>query len=397
MFEQVLAQMEQSPATPHADAISSVAVIGTGPVGQAIACAGLVAGCQVTLHSSFGRDTRKLTDSGSIEVSGGSLAGTYGVGVDSARNREGMIRVIPELDLAVADADVVVLATPASAHATYAALLGPVLRSGQVLMLAPGGSMGALEVARGLRRQRSGDDVTVVELCSAPYLASSRHPGQLSIEAEPQRVLGAALSNRVTESVVGAVRRIFPALEPAGGVLHTSFANMAGLLVATPALMSASAPGAATLRERLPAGLVDSLIGEVDAERRRTAFAFGVRQLASFSQWLEVAFGATEKDTVNALDQVTAFSRIPAPTVGESGVRDAVATCLVPIASAGAVASVPTPATSSLIALASALDGFDHARHGRTMAALGLESMRPDEIRRALDGADKGLAQEVLA
>ncbi|MEU0266774.1 NAD/NADP octopine/nopaline dehydrogenase family protein [Nocardioides sp. NPDC006303] len=397
MFEQMLAQLEQSPMTPHADTVSSVAVIGAGPVGQSIACAALAGGTEVTLHSAFGEETRKLTDAGAIEVDGGSLAGSYAFVAGDARRRSQGIRVVPELDIAIRGADVVVLAVPASAHATYAALLAPVLRSGQMIVLAPGRSMGALEVARGLRRQRPSEDVTVVELCSAPYLVTSRHPGQLTIEAEHQRVLGAALSNAATQGAVSVLRTLFPAVEPAAGVLHTSFANMAGLLVAVPALLSASAPGPATVRERLPAALVESVISRVDAERRRTAFAFGVRELASFHQWLEVALGTTEKDTVTALDEVTAFSRLRAPVVGEAEVRDAVSTCLVPIASAAAIANVPTPATASLIALASAIDGFDHARHGRTMAALGLDRMRPDEIRRALDGADNALAQEVLA
>lgn len=396
MFEQVLAQMEQTPVTPHVDTVSSVAVIGAGAVGQSIACAALAAGCRVTLHSSFGEETRKLTDVGSIQVEHGTLAGSYILAGD-AKSREAAIQVVPELDLAIRDADAVVLAVPASAHATYAALLAPVLRTGQMLILVPGGSMGALEVSRGLRRQRPSDDVTVIELCSAPYMVSSRRPGHLAVEAEHKRVLAAALPNAATQSAVSALRKIFPALQPASGVLHTSFANMAGLLVAVPALLSASAPGTATIRERLPVLLVDTLIAKVDAERRRTAFAYGVRELASFHQWLEISFGTTEKDTVNALDEVSAFSAIPAPAAGDDAVRDAVATFLVPLASAGLVAGVPTPATSSLVALASTLHGFDHARYGRTMASLGLDRLRPDEIRRALDNADNTLAQEVLA
>lgn len=397
MFEQMLVQLEQSPVTPHAATVSSVAVIGAGPVGRSIACAALAGGAGVTLHSTFGEELRQLTDVGAIEVDGAPLAGSYDVVTGDARSREPAIRVVPELDLAIRGADAVVLAVPASSHATFAALLAPVLRAGQMLVLAPGRSMGALEVTRGLRRQRNGDDVTVVELCSAPYLVTSRHAGQLTIEAEHRRVLAAALPNRSTHGAVTALRGVFPALQPAGGVLHTSFANMAGLLVAVPALLSAASPGAASVRERLPAALVETVIARVDAERRRTAFAFGVRELAGFRQWVEVAFGATEKDTVNALDEVTALSRLRAPVVGDGEVRDAVANCLVPIASAAAVADVPTPATSSLVGLASVIHGFDHARHGRTMAALGLDRMRPDEIRRALEGADKALAQEVLA
>jgi hypothetical protein len=111
---------------------------------------------------------------------------------------------------------------------------------------------------------------------------------------------------------------------------------------------------------------------------------------------LEIAFGAVERDTANALDEVGAFRRIDCPEAGDSAVRDAVSAGLVPIVSAGEAAGVPTPTTAALVALASALHGFDHTRHGRTFAGLGLNQMRPDEIRRALDGADTALVQEVL-
>lgn len=397
MFEQMLAKLEESHKATLPPTISSVAVIGADPVGQSLACAALKAGCDVVLYSSFGQETRGLTDANDIVVEGGDLTGTFGVVAGDESSRNPSIRVIPEIDLAVRDAGAIFLAVPAYTHASYAALLAPVLRPHQIVVLAPGGSLGAVEVARVLRSQRSRDDVTVVELCSAPYLVSRPQPGKLVVEETHRLVLAAALTNVATQGVTEVLRHILPMLRPASGVLHTTFSNMAGLLVAAPALLSASSPGNASLRERLPADLVDTLLARLDQERRRTAFAFGIRELPTFAEWLEINFGTVEKDAVKALDEVSAYGRIPCPSVGDPAVRDAVATGLVPLVSAGEAAGVATPTTSALVALASALHGFDHLRHGRTMASLGLDRMRPDEVRRALDGTDSAFAQEVLA
>lgn len=398
MFEQVLAQLEESPAATPTPTLSSVAVIGADAAGQAMVCAAVSAGCEATLYSSFGHESRRLVDASDIAVQGGRFAGTYPVAAsEDGGARERTVRVTTELDRAVKGAEAIVLALPANVHATYASLLAPILRAGQMVVLAPGCSFGALEFARVLRSRRSRDDIVVVELSDAPFLVTQSQPGRITVHAEPRVVLAASLTNAATQSASDALRKFLPTIRPAQGVLQTSFANMAGLVVAAPALLAASAPGTATLRERLTPALVDSILVRLDHERRRTAFALGVRDLPTFAEWLETRFGTVERDTVNALDEVSALSELQCPAPGDAEVRDAVATGLVPVASAGKLAGVPTPTTSGLVALASALHGFDHERHGRSMGALGLDRLRPDEIRRALDGADTTLAQEVLA
>jgi opine dehydrogenase len=396
MFEQVLAKFEQTPIATQTQEISSIAVIGADPVGQSIACAALATGHRVTLHSSFGGEIRKLVDAEELSVKGSRLAGTYRVAAGGADARTPVIRVVPELDMAIKDADVVVLAVPAFTHATYAALLAPILHRGQMVVLAPSRTLGAVEVGRVLR-QHARTDITIVEISSAPYDVSQPRPGELIVEAERRAVLAAALHSPSTPAAVSVLEGVFPMLRAASGVLETSFSNMDGTLIAAPALLSSAASGRATLRERLPADLVDTLLPQLDRERRRTAFAYGARNVMSLHEWLEATYGTVEKDLVNALDEIEAYGRIPCPTLADPCVRDAVAAGLVPIASAGEAAGVPTPATSALIALASALHGLDYVRHGRTMAALGLDRLRPDEIRRALDGADRALAQEVFA
>lgn len=397
MFEQMLAKYEEVPASRQDQLISSVAVIGVDPVGQLIACSALAEGCRVNLHTSFGSQSQKLLDAESISVEGGRYAGDYKVTTGTTSTRDPAIRVVPELDLAIRGADVVVLTVPASAHATYAALLAPVLEPGQLVLLVSAGSFGALEVARALRTPRSRVDVALVEMSTAPYIVTQSSPGQLAVEAELQVVMAAVLSYSAMPNVVNSLLGLFPMLRAADSVLETSFGNMAGLLTAAPALLASSTRDRATLRDRLPSELLATVMTQLDRERVHVAAAYGVRGLPTLADWLEKTFGTIDRDVANALDEVSAFGRILCPMPDDPAVLDSVATCLVPVASAGHVAGVPTPVTSALITLAAAIHGTDHARNGRTLASLGFDRMRPDEVRRALDGANFGIAQELFA
>ncbi len=395
MFERMVVGLEAQPAVSQAPAIESVAVVGAGPVGQIVACAALVAGCDVALHSPFGREARRLTDSEALAVGGAAMTGSYRLSQPGTPGQA--IRITPDLESAVREADAVVLAVPAFTHATYAGLLAPLVRPGQLIVLAPGRCFGAIEFARVLRRQRARAELTIVELETTPYVVTQAHPGRLEVVAEHRAVPAAAFPNTATASAVKALLPALPMLREASGVLETTFANMAGLLVAAPALLAAAAPGSASLHERLPATVVDTVIARLDDERRRVASAFGVRGLPPLAEWLEAMFGTTAQDTVMALDEVTAYRSVSCPAADSTAVHDAVATGLVPMASAGAVADIPTPATATLVGLASALSGLDHVRHGRTMATVGLDGMRTDQIRRALDGPDGTFAREVVA
>ena len=397
MFEQMLVGLQSSPTSAaSAPILRSVAVIGAGPLGQALACAALAAGCEATIQSPFRSEATRLTDVEHLTVTGPVLSGTFRLAHSGSadRGKEPAIRVDLGFDAAVAAADVIVLAVPASAHSTYAGMLAPVLRSGQLVVLAPGGCFGALEVTRALRRNRCRVEVTVVELATAPYLVSESKPGHLEVLAELRSIPAAALPNAATASAVGALASVFPGVRAAAGVLETAFSDMAGMLIAAPALLAASAPGPASVRERLPDAVVESVLVALDDERRRVASAYGVRGQPSLREWLENAFGVEADDVVSALDQVPAFRSLRCPGADDVAVHDATACTLVPIASAAAAVGVATPATFALIGLASALGGIDHARHGRSLAALGLDGLSSDDIRRMLHATERAAVRE---
>jgi hypothetical protein len=148
-------------------------------------------------------------------------------------------------------------------------------------------------------------------------------------------------------------------LRPARGVLETTFSDLSGVIDAPPALLRESA----------------SVAKEIDDERRRVAFAYGVRELAS----------APKVDVSHDL------------LVGDPRIHDALCCSLVPLVSAGALAGVPTRTAAAMVDLGSVLGNVDYLRHGRTLASLGLDRFSPDDVRRALDGGEASLLEQALA
>ena len=295
---------------------------------------------------------------GAVTVRGEHLVGTYRL--TDGSSAAPAIGLRTGIDDDVADADAILVATPAVAHATCAGLLAGRLRSQQLLVLVPGRSFGAVEVARTLRRFAAPALPAIVELAASPYRVQSSAPGALTIAAVNAQVPAAALPNRRTEEAVQRLRALLPMLSPARGVLETSFLDRSGVLDAPPALLRESAP----------------IARRIDDERRRVAFAYGVRDLP---------LAPAEEDLPSALD------------IADPRVHDALCCSLVPLVSAGALAGVPARTASAMVDLASVLGGVDYSRHGRTLAGLGLDRFSPDDIRRALDGGEVSLLEQALA
>jgi opine dehydrogenase len=359
-FEALLASLnEVRPAEPREHRpLRRVAVLGAGPVGQGLACECLAAGCDVTLHTAFAPERAALAASHAVTIRGEHLVGTYRLADRSSS--EPAIGLRTGIDDDVTQADAILIATPARAHATCGGLLAGRLQTDQLVVLVPGRMFGAIELARSLRRFAIAGLPTIVELAAPPYRVQAPEPGALALAGVNSDVAAAALPNRATEESVTRLRDVLPMLRPARGVLETTFSDVSGITDAPRAL----------LREP------SSVAAKIDDERRRVAFAYGVRDLEPATD---------DGDTPSTLQ------------IGDPRVDDALSCSLVPLVSAGALAGIATRAAAALVDLGSVLGNLDYRRHGRTLASLGLEDFTPDDIRRALDAGEPSLLQQALA
>jgi opine dehydrogenase len=398
-FQEVLAKLASQQTTapaPH-PSLASAAVLGAGPVGQALACELLGAGLEVALFSAYRSEVAALSDSGTITVRGKHLIGSYRVSPEP-RGPQPQIRLAGGIDDAVVGADAVFVATPASAHRTYAGLLAGSLADGQLVAIVPGRCFGAVEFVQALRRNGAYPEVTTVEIASSPYLAAAPAPGQITIHAVKRSLAAAALPNRRGVAAVEALRAVLPMLTTADGVLTTSFGDHGGVLHVPPIVLSpgivesprAAAP--ALYVDAITPRMADIVMGRLDHERREVAFAYGVRDLPSVRDWLTATYGGDGGTLYEVLQSLEAYEQLELATgnAALAQLREATTASLVPVSSAGQVAGVATPATDALIDLASLITQADLRRHGRTLESLGLDGFTPDDVRRHL--TDAGVA-----
>ena len=144
-----------------------VAVLGAGNGGCAIAADLVRRGIACTLFElpSFEAVVAPIREAGVLRLSGvlgDQVVAAPRITTDARRGRGG--------------ADVLLVAVPAFAQVTFAEACAPFLREGQVVVLTPGSTGGALAVAETLRRSARLEGVTVAETLSLPFACRKVDP-----------------------------------------------------------------------------------------------------------------------------------------------------------------------------------------------------------------------------
>ncbi len=374
----------RSEAVPE---FNRIAVLGGGEDARLIAGLCLAAGAEVKLFSAYGAELQTMRASSGIALRGAGPVGTYQIDRRDAPS----VRTTAELDAAVRDAELIFLTGPVHKQRTYAMVLADHLSDGQVLVLAQGRSLGALETAWLLRIGGALADITIVEAQGLPFwIAASGAVLELT-EAAPS-VAATLPSGR--ERALAGLQRILPTIVQTS-VLASGFADGSALvefptmLMSGPALGSCAAPlpmGAVPLPEnRSFAALIGPeqrrVIDALASERRAVAAAFGIRDLPDTDAWI-AAHAGTERGT--------GARPVPDPGTCRGLLRDGVIGSLVPLASAAALTGTQVPVTQAMVTLASAVLGADVAAAGRRLDTIGINAADVDGARREMDAIATG-------
>jgi hypothetical protein len=309
--------------------------------------------------------------------------GTFRVGGDRPS-----IEVTSVLDAAVAASDLVVVAGPVLKLRTYGLVLAQQVVDGQMIVVVPGMTFGALELAHLLSAGGSSAAVTIVELTSLPFDMSD---DEGTITLTRRRPVPAGVLPHRSTSTIERLAHYLPDLVPTPTVLHSSLADPTAavevpvLCLGGPAVTADERrvpPGAILLAPSTFAGLIGrehrSVIGELAAERGAVAARFGVRDLPATDAMIETVAGAVEGDAVRS---------VPDPAAARRLVRDGVLGSLVPLVSAAEVAGVDVPTTRAMVRLAEAILGADLTPTGRSLASIGFAGLDPNGVRARVEGA----------
>lgn len=351
-------------------------IIGAGHGGKAMAAHLALKGFKVTLYNRTPENIVSIKARKGLDLLSSFEAGPHGFGE--------LVEVTSDISIALAQSEIIMVVVPSSAHADIASMSVPHLHDGQIIVLNPGRTCGALEFLHVLKEKKCKADVTVAEAETFIYASRSDGPAQARIFGIKEAVPVAALPATRTPKVLDALSSAYPQFIDGVSVLHTGMNNMGAIF--HPAL---------TL---LNAGRIESTLGEfqfyidgvtqsvgrvlevLDRERVTVAAALGIRARTAL-EWLKMAYGATGDDIHEAVHNQPGYYGIQAPaTLNHRYITEDIPMSLVPIAALGTRYGVSTRGMESVIRLACIIHKTDYWRRGRTLEKLGISNWSVSEL-----------------
>jgi opine dehydrogenase len=352
-------------------------VVGAGNGGRAMAAHLALMGFPVTLYNRTPENVAAIKTRGGIELESYE-GGPHGFGQ--------LALVTSDMGEALEQAEVIMVVVPATAHADIAQAAAPHLRDGQIAVLNPGRTGGALEFTRVLRERGCEADVTVAEAETLIYASRSEGPAQARIFRIKEAAPLAALPATRTPRVLSALTSAFPLFIDGTSVLHTGLNNMGAIFHPALTLLNAgrieSTSGEFQFYINGVTPSVARVLEALDRERVTVAAALGIRARTAL-EWLRMAYDATGANLHEAIHNQSGYYGITAPrTLNHRYITEDVPMSLVPIAALGQRYGVRVQAMDSIIRQACIIHQTDYWRRGRTLDKLGVEQLSVNEVMR---------------
>ena len=348
-----------------------IAIIGAGNGGQTMAGHLSMMGFEVGLYDIDVEKMNALKELGGIQLEG-CLQGY------------GNIRCITtDIEEAVAGAEIIMVTTVANAHRAVAKTLTPYLVDGQIVVLNPGRTCGALVFKQTLKQEGCTKRIYLAEAQTLVYACRVIENGHVNVIGIKDEVLLSGLPAKDTDYILEKLNPIFPSFQKAENVLTTSLENIGAMFHPCVLLFNA-----ATIERnemfwfyRDMTDQVAEFIEKFDAERLAVGKAYGV-DLLSVREWIKFAYKDTQGDTLRErMRNNPAYHDIKSPsTIFTRQLTEDIPTGVLPIMELGKAAGVNTPLLSSMINICEALLNMDLHSNGRSLKNLGLDGMSRAQI-----------------
>lgn len=350
-------------------------VIGAGHGGKAMAAHLALKGFPVNLYNRTQEHIVAIEARGGVELESYE-GGPHGFGE--------LNLVTSEIKDAIEEADVVMVVVPSSAHADVARRAASHFRDGQIVVLHPGRTCGALEFSKTIRDAGCTADVIVSEAETFIYASRSDGPAQARIFRIKDAVPLAAIPSKRNAEVLEAINPAYPQFIDGVNVLHTGLDNMGAIFHPALTLLNAgwieSTHGDFQFYIDGATPSVARLLEVLDRERVTVASALGIRALSAMD-WLQMAYTTTGEDLHEAIHNQPGYYGIKAPTtLNHRYIFEDVPMSLVPIASMAKRYGVSVRGMESIIRLACIIHRTDYWRRGRTLRKLGLDRLSVSEF-----------------
>ncbi len=357
--------------------IDKYTIIGAGHGGKAMAAHLSLMGAEVALWNRTYDHISMIEKRQGIDLESYE-GGPHGFGK--------LALVTSDIQKAVSFAQVLMVVLPSSAHADMAKIMAPHLKDGQIVILHPGRTLGAIEFVKVMRDNGCNADVTVAEAETFIYASRSDGPAQARIFRIKEAVPLAALPAVRTEMVLEAIKHSYPEFIDGIDVLHTGLNNMGAIFHPTLTLLNAGwiehTHGEYQFYIDGVTPSVARVLEVLDRERVTVASSVGIRARTA-TEWLQLAYNTYGENLHEAIQNQPGYYGIKAPpTLNHRYIFEDVPMSLVPIASLGKRYGVSVSGMESIIRLGSIIHRTDYWRRGRTVERLGLEQWSVSELTR---------------
>lgn len=368
----------------NTEAARTVAILGAGASGHAIAGFLGLADYKVNI---WNRDDRT-----EVETWLDAVGARGGIEVHGIMEGEANIQLLTtDLAEAIADAEVILVNTTTDAYRAVGRELAPHVTSSQSVILMAAGTLGTLELWRGLSDGGYTDDLLVGETSTTVFGSRITAPATVRIGGRKEGVELATLPHGRAEEL----SRKLPEFKfvPGDDVLWSGFNNVGPILHVVPMVLNAGRVEAEGGKFLYYVDGITESVAEVlerfDDERVAVAKAFGYTT-ASIADYLQNTVGAPEGTVFESIQGCKMYSSTPSPArlnhrfLWEDAMGGAV-----PFLSLADVAGVDVPITRALITMASTLLGEDLLKKGRTMSALGIDNATIESLKDLARGGEQ--------
>jgi opine dehydrogenase len=355
----------------------NITVIGAGHGGKAMAAHLALMDFPVILYNRTPENVAAIKE----------LGGIYLESFDGGPRGFGKLKLVTSsLAEALENAQMVMIVVPSSAHADIAKACAPYLADGQIIILHPGRTCGAIEFTRVIRNSGCTADVTVAEAETFIYASRSDGPAQARIFRIKEAVPLAALPSDRNQLVLDHMREVFPQFIDGENVLQTGLNNMGAIFHPALTILNSgwieSTHGDFQFYIDGVTPSVGRVLESLDRERVTVAASIGIRARTGM-EWLKLSYDTVGEDLNEAIHNQPGYYGINAPpTLNHRYIFEDVPMSLVPIASLGQRYGVAVSGIDAIIRLASIIHHTDYWRRGRTIEKLGINNLSTDELMR---------------
>ncbi|MSU01495.1 NAD/NADP-dependent octopine/nopaline dehydrogenase family protein [Tissierella pigra] len=357
-------------------------IIGAGNGGIAMAGYLAMIGYEVNLYNRTLENILSLINNPTISLTG------------EVTGKGKLNKVTNIMEEAIDGADIIMVTVPAMGHYQMAIEMTPYLKDGQIIVLNPGRTGGALEVYEALRQYNCNKKIVVAEAQTFIYACRATSQNSAHIFQVKNEVTIGAIPSSKTNHVINLLKFAYPQFIPAKDVLETSINNYGAIFHPAPTLLNSGHIERGAAFEYYIEGITPSIgdfLEKMDHERMEIGKILQINTLSA-KEWLCESYGAKGKNLYETIQNNSAYKGLQAPKgLNIRYIYEDVPYSLIPMASIAIELGIQTPAINSIINIAELITGRNFYVEGRTIEKLGLKGLSVYDMHKIaqIGGIDK--------